>query len=82
SHIYETKCKEGLNPKGIELLKEAKKITDIKIIALGGILPSNVDPLVNSTLLQIGQVLIEATNISPIIMGIILGGLITVVGTS
>ncbi|PBG71080.1 hypothetical protein BGV03_17965, partial [Clostridioides difficile] len=36
------KCKEGLNPKGIELLKEAKKITDIKIIALGGILPSNV----------------------------------------
>ncbi|HBH2724066.1 TPA: thiamine phosphate synthase [Clostridioides difficile] len=42
SHIYETKCKEGLNQKGIELLKEAKKITDIKIIALGGILPSNV----------------------------------------
>ncbi|HBG4653118.1 TPA: thiamine phosphate synthase [Clostridioides difficile] len=42
SHIYETKCKEGSNPKGIELLKEAKKITDIKIIALGGILPSNV----------------------------------------
>lgn len=42
SHIYETKCKEGLHPKGIELLKEAKKITDIKIVALGGILPSNV----------------------------------------
>ncbi|NMS91564.1 thiamine phosphate synthase [Clostridioides difficile] len=42
SHIYETKCKKGLHPKGIELLKEAKKITDIKIVALGGILPSNV----------------------------------------
>lgn len=42
SHIYETKCKEDLHPKGIELLKEAKKITDIKIVALGGILPSNV----------------------------------------
>lgn len=42
SHIYETKCKEGLHPKGLELLKEAKKITDIKIVALGGILPSNV----------------------------------------
>lgn len=42
SHIYETKCKENLLPKGIELLKEAKKITDIKIVALGGILPSNV----------------------------------------
>ncbi|MDB0441293.1 thiamine phosphate synthase [Clostridioides difficile] len=42
SHIYETKCKEKLLPKGIELLKEAKKITDIKIVALGGIVPSNV----------------------------------------
>lgn len=42
SHIYETKCKEDLYPKGIELLKEAKKIADIKIVALGGILPSNV----------------------------------------
>lgn len=42
SHIYETKCKEGVNPKGIRLLKEAKEITDIKIVALGGILPSNV----------------------------------------
>ncbi|MGO0905166.1 thiamine phosphate synthase [Clostridioides difficile] len=42
SHIYETKCKENLLPKGIELLKEAKKITDIKIVALGGIVPSNV----------------------------------------
>lgn len=42
SHIYETKCKENLKPKGVELLKESKKITDIKIVALGGISPSNV----------------------------------------
>lgn len=42
SHIYETTCKEGLKPKGIELLKEAQKITDLKIVALGGILPENV----------------------------------------
>ncbi|MGO0862187.1 thiamine phosphate synthase, partial [Clostridioides difficile] len=41
-HIYETKCKENLLPKGIELVKEAKQITDIKVVALGGILPSNV----------------------------------------
>lgn len=42
SHIYETKCKENLKPKGINLLKEGKKITNIKIVALGGILPENV----------------------------------------
>ena len=42
SHIYETKCKESLKPKGINLLKEGKKITNIKIVALGGILPENV----------------------------------------
>lgn len=42
SHIYETKCKENLKPKGINLLKEGRKITNIKIVALGGILPENV----------------------------------------
>lgn len=42
SHIYETKCKENLKPKGINLLRESRKITKVKIVALGGILPSNV----------------------------------------
>lgn len=42
SHIYETKCKENIKPKGINILKEGKKITNIKIVALGGILPSNM----------------------------------------
>lgn len=44
SHIYETKCKEGLKPKGLELLKEAYgKIqnSNLKLVALGGILPNN-----------------------------------------
>ncbi|MEG0843947.1 MAG: thiamine phosphate synthase [Romboutsia sp.] len=44
SHIYETKCKDGLEPKGIDILKDAKSIlknTNIKLVALGGILPSN-----------------------------------------
>ncbi|MCH1961115.1 PTS sugar transporter subunit IIC [Romboutsia sp. 1001216sp1] len=41
-----------------------------------------MDPIVNNTLLQIGQVLIKAADTSPIIMGIILGGLITVVATA
>lgn len=41
-----------------------------------------MDPIVNNTLLQIGQVLIQAADASPIVMGIILGGLITVVATA
>ncbi len=42
SHIYETDCKKKLIPKGLEILKEAKKITNTKIVALGGITPNNV----------------------------------------
>ncbi|MGL4912542.1 MAG: PTS sugar transporter subunit IIC [Romboutsia sp.] len=41
-----------------------------------------MDPIVNGTLMQIGQALIAASDISPILMGIILGGLITVVSTA
>ena len=41
SHIFDTKCKEGLKPKGVDLLKNAKDLTKIKIVALGGILPHN-----------------------------------------
>lgn len=39
-------------------------------------------PIVNNTLLKIGDVLIASANTSPIIMGIILGGTITVVATA
>lgn len=41
-----------------------------------------MDPVVSGTLLQIGQILIEAATTSPIIMGLILGGVITVVATA
>ena len=41
SHIYETKCKEGLKPKGLELLKMGGKLTKVKVVALGGIDSSN-----------------------------------------
>ena len=41
-----------------------------------------MNPIVNSTLLQIGSVLIQAQEASPILMGLILGGLITVVATA
>jgi len=42
SQIFETDCKKGLEPKGLRLLKDSRKITDLKIVALGGILPTNV----------------------------------------
>lgn len=41
-----------------------------------------MDPVVKQTLMQIGQVLIQASDTSPVIMGMILGGLITVVATA
>ena len=41
-----------------------------------------MDPVVKNTLLQIGTVLIQAQETSPILMGLILGGLITVVATA
>ena len=39
-------------------------------------------PIVDSTLLKIGQVLIASADSNPIVMGIILGGIITVVATA
>lgn len=39
-------------------------------------------PIVNSTLLKIGQILVASADSNPIIMGIILGGIITVVATA
>ena len=41
-----------------------------------------MNPLVNSTLMQIGQALTAASSTSPIFMAIVLGGLITVVGNT
>ena len=41
-----------------------------------------MNPIVNDTLMQIGQALTAASTASPILMGIILGGLITVVATA
>ena len=41
-----------------------------------------MSPIVDATLLNIGQVLLSSTTASPILMGIILGGIITVVATA
>lgn len=36
-HIFETECKKGLPPRGIEFLKELKENVSIPIVAIGGI---------------------------------------------
>ncbi|MBQ1843752.1 MAG: thiamine phosphate synthase [Lachnospiraceae bacterium] len=41
SHIFETECKRGRKPKGTEFLREITGITDIPVIALGGINTAN-----------------------------------------
>lgn len=41
SHIFPTKCKEGLEPKGVDFIKELAQNVNCKIIALGGINENN-----------------------------------------
>lgn len=41
SHIFPTKCKEGLEPKGIKFIEEIKSKVSIPVIALGGINQGN-----------------------------------------
>lgn len=48
SHIFETKCKEGLKPKGIEFIKDLRKNTSCKIIALGGINTENYKEVIQA----------------------------------
>lgn len=43
SHIFETDCKKGLEPKGLQLLKEVSEGVTIPVYALGGIRVDNVE---------------------------------------
>ncbi|HBT20743.1 MAG TPA: thiamine phosphate synthase [Peptococcaceae bacterium] len=47
SHIFETKSKPGLVPKGIEVLSEIKARIKVPIFALGGINITNVHKVLN-----------------------------------
>lgn len=47
-HIFQTDCKKGLPPKGIELIKDIKNKVTIPIIALGGIKPENILPVMEA----------------------------------
>src|SRR5699024_3835304 len=64
-------------PDGLDLIATIVIVTPlVRIIAVGA------DPLVDATLLNIGSIIIHTTDASPIVMGIVLGGVITVVATA
>ena len=74
---YIVKYLEKKVPAGLDLIA-------IIIIAapLSRLIATGMSPIVDSTLLRIGDVLLSSANSSPIIMGIILGGILTVVATA
>lgn len=74
---YVIKFLEKKVPAGLDLIA-------IIIIAapLSRLIASLMTPVVNGTLLKIGDVLLSSANSSPILMGIILGGILTVVATA
>ena len=74
---YVIKFLEKKVPAGLDLIA-------IIIIAapLSRLIATGMTPIVDSTLLQIGNVLLSSANSSPVIMGIILGGILTVVATA
>lgn len=46
-HIYETKCKEGVEPRGIEFLKEVCNAVEIPVFAIGGINAERAEEVMN-----------------------------------
>ncbi|MEG2936660.1 MAG: thiamine phosphate synthase [Clostridium sp.] len=48
SHIFPTKCKEGLEPKGLEFIKKLREKVSCPIIALGGISTKNAQSVIES----------------------------------
>ncbi|TMU86575.1 PTS sugar transporter subunit IIC [Bacillus sp. BHET2] len=68
---------ESKVPAGLDLI-----VTIIVAAPLVRLIAVNVSPIVDATLLNIGGIIAETANSNPIIMGIILGGVITVVATA
>ena len=48
SHIFATACKAGLEPKGLEFLKEITRAMKIDVYALGGIHPDNMESCIEA----------------------------------
>lgn len=63
-HVYQTKSKEGLPPKGLNQLKEVVNIVEIPVIAIGGIKPKNVREIISTgaTGVAIMSGIFEASN--------------------
>lgn len=74
---YVIKFLEEKIPAGLDLI-----VIIVVAAPLARLIATLVSPVVDATLLNIGQVLLSSTNSSPIIMGIILGGIMTVVATA
>ena len=66
SHIFNTECKKGLEPKGVEFIREVKDKVRCKVIALGGILPSNLKSVLEagSDGIAVMSTLMKSKNIS------------------
>ncbi len=64
-------------PNGLDFI-----IVVIVIVPITRLIGQGITPLVDGTLLRIGSIIEVATDASPLIMGLLLGGIITVVGTS
>ncbi|MGL5086692.1 MAG: thiamine phosphate synthase [Clostridium sp.] len=60
-HIFETKCKKKLEPKGLEILKLIKRKVSIPIIALGGIKPENIMSVMSVIKYPIDDVAVMST---------------------
>ena len=71
------KYTEKYVPDGIDLIGSIILLAPIaRLIATG------LTPVVNNTLIKIGDIIQSSTDTNPLIMGIVLGGIITVVGTA
>jgi len=47
-HVFETECKPKVLPRGLQELEVIVKQTSIPVIAIGGIKPSNVEPILHT----------------------------------
>ncbi len=48
SHVFETDCKKGLKPKGLEALRQVCREISIPVYALGGIRDENEEPVISA----------------------------------
>lgn len=47
-HIFQTDCKKGVPPRGLEFLKEVAEAVSIPVYAIGGITPYNIEDVLKA----------------------------------